>query len=315
MKNVSFIIPNYNAENTIGKTIESIQKQRYKGKIEIIVVDDNSKDNSIKVISKYKKVKLIKNEKNLGLAKSLNKAIKSSNYDLLAILWCDCVLETNNWLNEMIKKYNSNKNCFVGSKLIIPKEYWDKFSFYDKVVLAKDYEISLKDKQKEGRPTLFSKKLLLKANLYDEKIFRIAGEDTDLRWKIQELGYRLITAKVNILHLHGFYNLSFKKHLINKALPLAEASGVNFRKHGIKSLSSKYWNPITSTILYFSLLIPYLNFLSLILILFLTLKYTINSFKYAKDIRIILIPFFKLFKDILTIIGFWKGYLTGKQEF
>ena len=315
MKNVSFIIPNYNAQNTIGKTIESIQKQKYKGKIEIIVIDDFSKDNSIKVISKYKKIKLIKNEKNLGLAKSLNKAIKASKYELISIIWCDCILENESWLNEMVKVYNSSKKCFVGSKLIIPKEYWDKFSFYDKIVLTKDYEISLRDKQKEGRPTLFNKELLLEVGLYDDKTFRISGEDTDLRWKIQEKGYKLITAPVNILHLHGLYNLSFKKQLFNKALPLAEASGVNFARYGSKSFSSKYWNPITSTVLYFSLLIPYINIVSLILILSLLSIYTLRVFKHVKDSRIIFIPFFKLFKDILTIIGFWKGFITEKQEF
>ena len=52
MKNVSFIIPNYNAENTIGKCIDGIIKQKYKGKIEIIVIDDFSKDDSLKIISK-----------------------------------------------------------------------------------------------------------------------------------------------------------------------------------------------------------------------------------------------------------------------
>ncbi len=315
MQNVSFIIPNYNAENTIGKSIENIQKQKYKGKIEIIVVDDKSTDNSLKVISQYKNVKLIKNEKNLGLAKSLNKAIKSSKYNLLNIIWCDCVLESENWLSEMVNVYNSNKKCFVGSKLIIPKEYWNKFSFYDKVILTKDYEISLKNKQKEGRPTLFNKNLLLKIGLYDDKTFRIAGEDTDLRWKIQELGYKLVTAPVNLLHLHGFYNLSMKKQLLNKALPLAEASGVNFRKHGLKSFASKYWSPITSTILYISLLIHYINIISLILILSLAIIYTLNAFRYTKDIRIIFVPIFKLLKDILTIIGFWKGFITKKQNF
>lgn len=315
MQNVSFIIPNYNAKSTIDKCIESIQKQRYKGKIEIIIVDDYSKDDSLKVISRYKKVRLIKNKKNLGLAKSLNKAIKKARYNLLCIIWCDCILENENWLNEMVKTYNENKNCFVGSKLIIPKEYWDKFSFYDRVILVKDYENSLSNKQKEGRPTLFSKKLLIKVGLYDDKTFRISGEDTDLVWKIKKIGYKLITSPVNILHLHGFYNLSFKKQLINKALPLAEASGVNFFRHGTKSLSGKFWNPVTSTILYISLLIPYINIASLALILFLILMYTLKVFKYVKGLRIIFVPFFKLFKDIITIFGFWKGFITRKQEF
>ena len=316
MKNVSFIIPNYNAENTIGKCIDGIIKQKYKGKIEIIVIDDFSKDDSLKIISKYKKVKLIKNEKNLGLAKSLNKAIKTSKYELICIIWCDCVLVSNNWLNEMIKIYNSNdKIGAVTSKLVIPREYWNKFSFYDKINMFKDYEVGLKNKQKEGRPTLFNKKLLFKLGLYDDKTFRIAGEDTDLKWKILEHDYKIIHSNTNMLHLHGFYKLSLKKQLFNKALPLAEATGVNFSKHGIKSLPNKYWNPISSTILYGSLLIPYVNIIALILILVLIITYILKILQHTKDKHIIISPFFKLFKDILTIIGFWKGFLTRKQEF
>ena len=315
MKNVSFIIPNYNAQNTIGKVIESIKKQKYKGKIEILIIDDKSADNSINVISKYKKVKLIKNEKNLGLASSLNKAIRLSKYELICIIWCDCVLENEKWLDNMVKTYNSNEKCFVGSKLIIPKEYWNKFSFYDKVILTKDYEISLNKKQKEGRPALFEKKSLFEIGLYDNKTFRIAGEDTDMVQKLQKKGYKWITAQVNVLHLHGFYKLSFKKQLLNKALPLAEATGVNFRRYGMKSLSSKYWNPLTSTILYLSLFVPYINIASFIIITTLTLFYTIKVFKYSKDMRIIFVPFFKIAKDIITIIGFWKGFITKKQEF
>jgi len=315
MKNVSFIIPNYNAEKTVSKTIKSIQEQRYKGKIEIIVIDDKSTDNSINIISKYKKVKLIKNEKNLGLASSLNKAIKTSKYELICIIWCDCVLENEKWLDEMVKAYNSNKKCFVGSKLIIPKKYWNKFSFYDKVILTKDYETSLDKKQKEGRPTLFDKKSLFEIGLYDNKTFRIAGEDTDIVQKLQKKGYKWITTSVNILHLHGFYKLSLKKQLLNKALPLAEATGVNFRRYGIKSLSNKHWNPLTSTILYLSLLIIYINIASFIIIAALALFYTIKVFKYSKDIKIIFVPFFKIAKDIITIIGFWKGFITKKQEF
>ena len=86
MKNVSFIIPNYNGEKTIGKLIESILRQDYKkGRIEIIVLDDKSNDNSIKVISKYKKkIKLIKNKKNLGEVGSTNEGLRIVKYEIIA---------------------------------------------------------------------------------------------------------------------------------------------------------------------------------------------------------------------------------------
>ncbi|NJM51943.1 MAG: glycosyltransferase [Blastocatellia bacterium] len=49
---VSVIIPNYNYENFISATIESVLSQTYKN-IEIIVIDDGSKDNSLEVLKKF----------------------------------------------------------------------------------------------------------------------------------------------------------------------------------------------------------------------------------------------------------------------
>ena len=74
----------FNQERWIKNCLDSlIYHQSISNKdFEIILVDDNSKDQTQKVIKKYKKFKniiFIKNRKNLGLPKSLNKAIKKSN--------------------------------------------------------------------------------------------------------------------------------------------------------------------------------------------------------------------------------------------
>ena len=75
LKKVSVIMACYNSENTICTAIESIISQSYKN-IEILVVDDNSTDNTFNILKKYidleAKVKVFKNESNIGLTKSLN---------------------------------------------------------------------------------------------------------------------------------------------------------------------------------------------------------------------------------------------------
>ena len=76
---VSIIIPVYNAEKFISKTIESVLSQSYKN-WEMLIMNDKSTDNSYEVILKYSKlddrIKLINTEKNMGVVKGRNTLIE-----------------------------------------------------------------------------------------------------------------------------------------------------------------------------------------------------------------------------------------------
>jgi len=314
MKNVSFIIPCYNSEKTIEGTINSIISQNYKNKFEVIVIDDKSTDNSLEKINKYK-MKIIENNRNIGLASSLNKAIRLSRYKLIAIIWPDTILNSKDWLKDIILIINSNKKiAAVSSRLIITKKIWKKINFWKKISLIDQYKNSIKNKKVMGRPSLFKKEILKSLNYYDNKTFRIAGEDTDLRLKTLKLGYKIPTSKKSeLLHLHGFNKSSLIKELLNKSLPLAEAAGVIYRKHNF--IEGKYLNFIVYTILYLLLIIPIINYFALTLIILISIIYTLKALFYIKNIKIILLPLYKIIKDILSIIGFWKGVITKKQIF
>ena len=64
---VSIITPVYNSDQFIKKMIMSVKKQTFKN-WELIVIDDCSKDNSLKILNYYKnsKIKVFKNKKILG---------------------------------------------------------------------------------------------------------------------------------------------------------------------------------------------------------------------------------------------------------
>lgn len=89
---VSVITPVYNAEKYIDKTLESIFSQTY-GDIEIILVDDCSKDNSSQIITKYKKShpELIYyvQSKNMGAGIARNKALELASGQYVAFLDSD----------------------------------------------------------------------------------------------------------------------------------------------------------------------------------------------------------------------------------
>lgn len=89
---VSIIIPVYNGEEFLKETICSCLNQTYQ-EIEVIVVDDCSNDNSVKVVealSTYdKRVKLIRNEKNLGFCGNANKGAGIASGEYLIVLGQD----------------------------------------------------------------------------------------------------------------------------------------------------------------------------------------------------------------------------------
>ena len=73
MKNnlISVLITNYNKSKFLHKSLSSVNSQDYK-RYEIILYDDCSSDNSIKIINNFKKINLIKNKKRKEYSPALN---------------------------------------------------------------------------------------------------------------------------------------------------------------------------------------------------------------------------------------------------
>ena len=84
---VSVIMSVYNNENTVLESVNSILSQTFT-EIEILITDDSSTDNSYEILKDLKnqdgRIKLFKNQKNIGLTKTLNNMIKISNGDFIA---------------------------------------------------------------------------------------------------------------------------------------------------------------------------------------------------------------------------------------
>lgn len=91
---VSFIIPAYNEGVHIEKVIYSIFNLNYKN-LEVIVVNDFSKDNTLEILKKLSKkfkLKIIENKKNIGKSASLNKAVEFAKGDILFFVDADTLI-------------------------------------------------------------------------------------------------------------------------------------------------------------------------------------------------------------------------------
>ena len=101
----SIIVPVYNSENTIGECIESLIKQNYPiNKYEIIVVDNNSNDNTAKIIKKYP-VKYVLENRSQNSYSSRNTGFRCSNGDALVFFDADQIA-TKHWLRNLLGGWN-----------------------------------------------------------------------------------------------------------------------------------------------------------------------------------------------------------------
>ena len=108
---ISIVIPIYNESENILKLLNSIFDQKVK-KMEVILIDDGSTDQTKKIIKPYlKKVKYFK-IKNSGVARARNIGIKKSNGSIIIFFDGDVILKKNS-LNNFIKYFKENKNVNI----------------------------------------------------------------------------------------------------------------------------------------------------------------------------------------------------------
>jgi glycosyltransferase involved in cell wall biosynthesis len=112
---VSVIMPAYNSEKYIAGAIESILRQTLK-ELELIIIDDYSTDNTPRILKNYldkdKRIKYIKNDKNIGSGPSRNKALKIAKGKYIALMDADDTCSSNRF--EIQYKYlEKNPDIFM----------------------------------------------------------------------------------------------------------------------------------------------------------------------------------------------------------
>ena len=120
----SIIIVSYNTKELLKQCIESITKNSKTSNIsyEIIVVDNNSKDDSVKFVNSLIRnklaIKLIENKNNVGFAKANNQGIKIAQGKYIMLLNSDTII-LNNALEKMVDYLEKNRDVAVlGPKLL-----------------------------------------------------------------------------------------------------------------------------------------------------------------------------------------------------
>ena len=209
---VSIIMPVYNAENFLEKTIESIRLQTYQD-FELIIINDGSTDNSLSICQKYankdQRIKLftthnqgICNARNLGLKMARGKYICFSDHD--DILHKD-LLKDNIYLmnkhNSQLIKFMRTEYILNNEKLTATKKYNQNFKNYKDFNLKDSFfELLNNDLLTFVWDSIFLKDIIEKNKIFFDTNFIVGNEDID--FSIQYLKY----CKSIIINNKAYYN-------------------------------------------------------------------------------------------------------------
>jgi cellulose synthase/poly-beta-1,6-N-acetylglucosamine synthase-like glycosyltransferase len=117
---ISFVIPTWNEEKTIlGKLKNTFALDYPKNKLEVIVIDSGSTDNTKKIVKKFKKVRLIVEKIRSGKANALNKAFKYCRGDIIIISDADSRLKQDILLNSMPYFFDHRVGALTGKLVLI----------------------------------------------------------------------------------------------------------------------------------------------------------------------------------------------------
>ena len=197
-QNLSVIIVSYKSEHVIENCINSIDDQ-----IEIIVIDNSNNDSLKKKIeTKYKNVRCILSEKNLGMGAGNNLGIKNVNKDFVLILNPDVTLESNS-INEICVASNEIDKFSI----IAPLSNKDQYPNY---ILKKGHNFDpvkpFKVKSVDGYAMILNLKKLKQIdnfNFFDENFF-LYLENEDLCKRLIENDEDIyVIPKSKINHLGG----------------------------------------------------------------------------------------------------------------
>ena len=124
---ISAIIPVYNCENTIKAAVRSIQNQNM-AEIEIVLVNDNSKDNTSKIIHELEKedprIKILNNQKQMATLYSRNIGILHSNGKYILNLDNDDLFMTNDLFDTIYKEAETGNFDLIGFSAVQSKTYY-----------------------------------------------------------------------------------------------------------------------------------------------------------------------------------------------
>lgn len=250
---ISILIVNYNVEYFLYQCLDSLKRAVKNIDHEIIVVDNNSIDQSVIMLQEnFPDVHLIRNKKNVGYSKANNQALEVAQGEYVLLLNPDTIVSEDT-ISKCLAYFEKNdKTCGLGIKMVdgsgqfLPESkrsfptpavaFYKLFGLAEQFPMSKrfgKYHLTYLSKNNNhevevlsGAFLLTKSKVLKKAGGLDEAFF-MYGEDIDLSYKLLKNNCKNIYfADSKIIHYKGESTkkgtLNYVKHFYNAMIIFAK---------------------------------------------------------------------------------------------
>lgn len=189
---ISVIIPCYNCENTVENSLKSIENQTYKS-IEVILIDDGSKDKTLSKLYDYQKKSsrkvIVYHQENGGVSAARNKGLELANGKYIAFLDSDDTFSVDA-LNSMYQGYLTREidivYAFFTRELsnieagIVPRKDTKTYNIKS---IQDTMNVLMNEKYRLGFTTFLFRKDIIENNNVNFPIGLKTGEDLEFLWK------------------------------------------------------------------------------------------------------------------------------------
>jgi len=331
---VSIVICTYNSAKYLPTVLDAIYSQEYpKDLLKIIIVDDNSKDSTVKLAKSYKSrfnaFRVIVKDKRLpkGAAVSTNIGIKLSRGEIVCSIDSDAII-SKGWLRGVVSQFRDPK---VGSVAGYINTANPEF-LPARLVGAELEDRYARIKKKEVDHvstcnTAYRKSALDKVSGFDPEIYY--GYDVDLSYKLKKAGYKILLLK-NVGCVHHWKE-SFRGYLrqqFNVAYGRLQILSRHPEKKGGDKVSGFFlFLQVPLTLLFFLFLLiqffswafgyfdyfyfrySYISALAILALLFLMqLPQALRLLAFKKDASMLLMPFFNIARNFMWLVALFVYY-------
>lgn len=319
IRGVSVIIPVHNNSLTLGLTLSSLEKQSISLPVEVLLIDAESNDDSVKLASEHAvgrrwPVRILKGRK--GLAYNYNLGLTKARYEVVVTMHADCYVESSTALADIIQPFSRREVVAVTPKVALPHGVWDRMPFWDKAANAR--WIGRFTGGLCGKFDAIKREVLVGLGGFDSHHFFSAGEDSDMYFRLSQMGV-IVSSEVEVIHAHHYdERADILWSLLRKQVQLGQGTGAAIHKQWRRIRGEVFLSCLFShapkLILCIGVFVPVISPYALALLFLLGIIYSWRVFR-LRDIRVLAVPFVNIMMFYCFSVGLITGLVSGCQRF